>query len=68
MSQASSFFSFIYPRAYMKRDNGNEANIELDIYTSIIKFLSKRNTRQMEEYKWHPSEFLLRENEEKWIA
>lgn len=39
----------------MKRDNGNEANIELDIYiyiyTSIIKFLSKRNTRQMEEYK-----------------
>lgn len=49
--QASSFFSFIYPRAYMKRDNGNEANIELDIYTSIIKFLSKRNTRQMEEYK-----------------
>lgn len=37
----------------MKRDNGNEANIELDIYiyTSIIKFLFKRNTRQMEEYK-----------------
>lgn len=29
------FFFSIYPRAYMKRDNGNEVNIELYIYIYI---------------------------------
>lgn len=40
------FFSSIYPTAYIKRDNDDEASIKLYIYTSIIKFLSRRNTRQ----------------------
>lgn len=46
VSQASSFFSFfssIYPRAYMKRDNDNETNTELDIYINHKISIQKKH-------------------------
>lgn len=71
VSQASSFFSFfssIYPRAYMKRDNDNETNTELDTYINHKISIQKKhaskwrniNDSQVSDSAW--------ENEEKNVS